>query len=107
MRSINLLILFGVRRNCLRSGRSRLFYLSIRELIKQTVVIIGAYHFFQLRTSVSNTLLTRLTPYAEENILGIINVDFDATGKLLIIYSAFIKYLKKNWNKMKQCISCL
>jgi len=27
--------------------------------------------------------------------LGIINVDFDATCQLLIIYSAFIKYLRK------------
>jgi hypothetical protein len=36
----------------------------------------------------SNILLSRVTPYAEE----IINVDFDATGQLLIIYSAFGKY---------------
>ena len=27
--------------------------------------------------------------------MGIINVDFDATCQILIIYSAFIKYLKK------------
>jgi len=25
-------------------------------------------------------------------------VNFDATGHLLIIYSAFVKYLRKNWN---------
>jgi hypothetical protein len=31
-----------------------------------------------------------LTPYAEE-----ITGDFDATGQLLIIYSAFAKYLRK------------
>jgi len=43
---------------------------------------------------VSNILLTRLTPYSEENI-GDHQLDFDATGKLLIIYSAFNKYLKK------------
>jgi len=29
--------------------------------------------------------------------LGIINVDLDAAGHLLIIYSAFIKYLRKKW----------
>jgi hypothetical protein len=29
--------------------------------------------------------------------VGIINVDFDATGQLLIIYSAFIIYLEKKW----------
>jgi hypothetical protein len=28
-------------------------------------------------------------------LLGIINVDFDATGQLLIIHSAFVKYLEK------------
>ena len=29
--------------------------------------------------------------------MGIISVDFVATGQLMIIYSAFIKYLKKKW----------
>ena len=29
--------------------------------------------------------------------MGIINVDFDATNQLLIIHSAFVKYLKKKW----------
>jgi len=32
---------------------------------------------------------------------------FDATGQLLIMYSAFVKYLIKNGNTMKQCISYL
>jgi len=41
----------------------------------------------------------------QRKLLGIINVDFDATGQLLIIYSAFIKYFRKNGNTMKQCIS--
>ena len=40
----------------------------------------------------SNILLSRLIPYAEE-VIGIISVDSDATGQLLIIYSAFGKYL--------------
>jgi hypothetical protein len=30
-------------------------------------------------------------------LLGIISVDFDATSQLLIIYSAFVKYLRKKW----------
>ena len=50
----------------------------------------------------SNILLSRLIPYAEE-VIG----DSDATGQLLIIYSALDKYLRKNGNTMKQCISCL
>jgi hypothetical protein len=32
-------------------------------------------------------------------------VDFDATGLLLIVYFAFVKYLRKNGNTKKQCIS--
>jgi len=31
----------------------------------------------------------------QRKIMEIINVDFEATGQLLIIYSAFVKYLKK------------
>jgi len=54
----------------------------------------------------SNIWLSRLTQYAEE-ITGIINVDFDAAGQLLIIYSAFVKYLRKNGNTLKQCNSSL
>jgi len=45
MRSINLLFLFGIRRNCLRSGMSRTLYLSTRGAIKQIVVIRGHITF--------------------------------------------------------------
>ena len=45
MSSINLLLLFGIERNFLRIGRNRLLYLSIRNAVKQTAVIIGACHF--------------------------------------------------------------
>jgi len=37
--------------------------------------------------------------------MGIIDVDFNARGQLLFIYSAFIKFLIKNGNTVKQCIS--
>jgi hypothetical protein len=50
MTSTNVLFLFGIKRHCLRSGRSRSLYLSIRRAIKQTVVITRVYHFCQLRT---------------------------------------------------------
>ena len=50
MRSINLLFLFEIRRNYLRSGRSPSLYLSIRRVIKQMEVIIETYHFCQLCT---------------------------------------------------------
>ena len=41
----------------------------------------------------------------QRKLLGIISVHFDTTGKLLIIQSAFIKYLRKNGNTVKHCIS--
>jgi len=44
----------------------------------------------------SNILLSSLIPYAKE-IIGFINVAFDAIGLLLIIYIAFAKYLRKKW----------
>ena len=34
-------------------------------------------------------------------------MDFDATDQLLIIYFAFVKYLRKNGNTIRQCISYL
>jgi len=43
----------------------------------------------------------------QKKLLGIINVDFDAKGQLLIIYSAFVKYFRRNRNTVKQSISCL
>jgi len=43
----------------------------------------------------------------QRKLLGIISVDFDATGQLLIMNSAFVKYFKKMGIQMKQCISYL
>jgi len=37
----------------------------------------------------------------QRKLLGITNVDFDATYQLLIIYSAIVKYLRKNGNTLK------
>jgi hypothetical protein len=42
----------------------------------------------------------------QRKLMGIISVDF-ATGQLLFVYYAFVKYLRKNGNKMKQCTSYL
>ena len=33
----------------------------------------------------------------QRKLLGIINVDFDATDQLLIIYCAFVIYFRKKW----------
>lgn len=54
----------------------------------------------------SNTVLSRLTPHAEE-IVGGHHVDFDETGQIQIMYSAFVKYSRNNRIKMKQVISYL
>ena len=58
---IHNLFLFGIR-----SGRSRSLYLFIRRVIKQTGVLLKAYHFGNYYKILSNILLSRLTPYAEE-----------------------------------------
>ena len=54
----------------------------------------------------SNIPLSRLTPL-QRKLLGVINVHSDATGQLLVIYSALVKYLRKSGNTMKQYISSL
>ena len=43
----------------------------------------------------------------QKKLLGIISVDFEARGQLMIIYSAFVKYMRKNWNTMKHFIRYL
>jgi hypothetical protein len=53
--SINLLILFGIKRNCLKSGRSQSLYLFIRRVIQQIAVIIKAYYFCQPYTNSNPT----------------------------------------------------
>ena len=40
-------------------------------------------------------------------LFGIVSVDFGVTVQLLIIYFAFVVYLRKNVNKMRQYISYL
>jgi len=45
----------------------------------------------------------------QRKLLWIISVDFDARRQLLVLYSSFVKYLKK-WtrgNRKKQRIICL
>ena len=43
----------------------------------------------------------------QRKLLGTINVDFEAKGQILIMYSAVNKYLSKNGNTMKQCTNSL
>ena len=41
----------------------------------------------------------------QRKLLGIVDVDLDITGELLIVYFAFIKYLIKN-GKTKYMVMC-
>jgi len=51
------------------SGRGLSLYLFIRRVIKEIVVIIEVYHFCQVHNKIlTNIVLSRLTPYAEEII---------------------------------------
>jgi len=51
LRSKTLVIVFGIRTNCLRSGRSPPFYLFTKREVKTTLVIVEAYHFCQFSTN--------------------------------------------------------
>ena len=43
----------------------------------------------------------------QRKLLGIINTDFDVTGRLLITYYAIVKYFRKYGNTIRQCSSYL
>jgi hypothetical protein len=66
------------------------------------------YHGISLLSTsykmLSNVLPSRLSPYVDE-IIGTFSVDFDITDQLLIRFSAFIRYWRKNWSTMRQYIS--
>jgi hypothetical protein len=96
---MNLLILFGIRRSCLRSRRSRSLCLYVRRVIKDIVVIIGAYKFCQLHTKFYSTSCCQDYLNKQRKYLGIIGVDFDATCEMMIIRSASVKYSRENGNK--------
>jgi hypothetical protein len=88
--TIKLLILFGIRRNCLRS---QLLYLYSRRVNKEDCSNYRGTSFCQLRIKFYS-----ICCYQNElQLLGIISVGFDATGQLMVIYSEFDKYLRKNW----------
>jgi hypothetical protein len=67
MISINLLFLFGIRRNCLRSGRELII---IPIYMKGDKTDFNNYRGISLLPTMykilSNILLSKLTPYAEE-----------------------------------------
>ena len=67
MRSIKFLSLFGIRKNWLRSGRSRSLYLFIGRAIKTDCSNYRGISLLPtMYKSLSNILLSRLTPCAEK-----------------------------------------
>jgi len=66
----------------------------------------GAFHFCQPLTKFYLTSCSQGELHMRRKLSGIINVVFDTTGRRLIIYSAFAKYLRKNGSTMKKFISC-
>jgi hypothetical protein len=91
LRSKNSLILFGIRKNCLISGRGLLLYQFTRRLIKLTVAIIMGYHCYQLHTKFYPIFFSlRFSPYMDE-ITGAISVGCDTIDKLLIRPFTFIR----------------
>jgi hypothetical protein len=73
-------------------------YLSVGRY--NIVVVIEAYHFCQLCANFTQHPAVKEI-HIQRKLLGIINVDFDATGQILITYSAFVQCLKKTgiqWN---------
>jgi len=70
-------------------------YLPVRRVIKQVVAKKEAFYFCQLLRKFYPQSCCQGLVHMQRKLLGIINVDFDATGQLLIIYSAFVKYLNE------------
>jgi Reverse transcriptase (RNA-dependent DNA polymerase). len=65
LRSINLLILYEIRRNCLSSGRSQSLYVLIRR-VTDCSNYRGINLFSTTHKILSNILLSKLAPCAEE-----------------------------------------
>jgi len=97
MRSINLLFLFGIRRNCLRSGRSWTLYLFIWRVIKQTVVIIEAYNFCQLRTKFIHHPAVQVNSICRENYWRSSMWISTQQDK----YWSYIRHSSNTWKKWK------
>ena len=94
--SVNFLILFEIRRNCLRSGRSWTLYLSIRRVIKQIVVIVGTYPFCQLHTTFYPAYSVKVNAICRGNYWG--SSVWILTQQ--INYWSYILHSSNTWKKM-------
>jgi hypothetical protein len=107
LKSINLIIVFRIRKSFQSSGRNLLLYLFIKTGDKTGCSnYLGISLLTTSYKSLSNILLSWLMSYIDK-IIGITSVDFDVIYQLLIICSAFIEYWRKNGSTMRLYISCL
>ena len=67
-RFINSLYLLGTRKNCHKNWRNPLLFSFIRKTIEWTVIIIQEYHSCLSYKILSNILLSRMTPNANDII---------------------------------------
>jgi hypothetical protein len=67
-------------------------------VIKLTVLIIEAYHCCELHTKFYPTFFSPCFLHMQMKLLGIINVDFDATDQRLIRVSVSARYWRRKWN---------
>ena len=106
LRSINLLILFGIRRNCLTSGRSQSIIQSIRRVITQIVVQL-------YRHIISANYVQNFNQHPADKVNSICRGNYWRSSMWTVMqevnYWSYIRHLsntwKKNGNTMKQCIS--
>ena len=66
-RYVNILILFGIRRNCLKSGRSLIIGPIYKKGDKRIVVIIELHHFGQVRTKCHPTSCIKVNSICRGN----------------------------------------
>jgi len=97
LRLLNLVLLFGKKRNCLRVRRNMSLNLRIWRAIIQIVVIIGRINFAKYVKILSSIMLSRLTPYAEE-IIGDYQCGFRRNSSSTDRIFCIRQIPEKNWN---------
>jgi len=100
----DLLVLF-TRRNCLRREGTN-SYTYLYKVIKETLVITGAYYFYYVhKIFILHSSLKDNSMYREN--YWDYQCGFRRNRSITDLYSAFFKYLRKNWSTKSQCITYL
>jgi sorting nexin-29 len=89
-------LLFGIRRNCLETGRSRSSYPSVTRGIKHCNNYRGISLLQTTNKILSNILLSRLIPYAEE-VMGDHQCGFRRNRSTTDHIFWMRQILEKNW----------